>query len=364
MNVRSIIEEIQSRVERESRPSRSGPNVRDSDAVESELAALHDAYGRLYEIRNLVGQMPPSPGTLRARIGAHLVRLVQRMLFWYTPQILRFHNESAKTIGAMTALIERQSEMIAVLQKEMKALRAASVMASVPATQPVLSERQPVAASFEFSVQDRFRGSELDTSEKLLGWFEAITDAAGPADLSRRWLDLGCGRGEWLSIVARHGHAATGIDANPVAVAHCNESGWNAECAGAMEYLSAISDESLAVVTAFHVLEHLPMDYLRSLLPLIACKLQPGGILAIETPDPANLLMSSRDFWKDPTHHRPIPVELMELLFEHSGFEVVRRLHLNPAPPEEHLPFTEIEPVRRVDDLLYGCRDYGLIGRK
>jgi len=32
--------------------------------------------------------MPPVPKTLRGRIGSYVVRVVQRILFWYTPQIV------------------------------------------------------------------------------------------------------------------------------------------------------------------------------------------------------------------------------------------------------------------------------------
>jgi hypothetical protein len=34
-----------------------------------------------------IGGVPPEPPTMRGRIGAFLVHLVQRALFWYTPQI-------------------------------------------------------------------------------------------------------------------------------------------------------------------------------------------------------------------------------------------------------------------------------------
>ena len=46
-----------------------------------------------------VGSMPPAPPTFRGRIGAKLVRLVQRALFWYTPQLHAFHLQVFGRIG-------------------------------------------------------------------------------------------------------------------------------------------------------------------------------------------------------------------------------------------------------------------------
>jgi hypothetical protein len=51
-------------------------------------------------------------------------------------------------------------------------------------------------------------------------------------------------------------------------------------------------------------------------------------------------------------------------MLEFAGFAVIRRASLNPFPPEDRLPWTEIDVVRQVDRLLYDSRDYGVLGRK
>ena len=132
----------------------------------------------------------------------------------------------------------------------------------------------------------------------------------------------------------------------------------------ALDCLKGVQDESLAVMTAFHVVEHLPAAYFLEFVRLAARKLQSGGILALETPNPANILMGAHYFWNDPTHQRPIPPALMEFVFQYFGLSVVKRLELNPFPRQQQLPYTEIDLVRRVSDHFYGPRDYGLIGRK
>ena len=44
----------------------------------------------LEKTRSLIGQLPPEPPTFRGRMGAFFVKIVQRALFWYTPQIAGF----------------------------------------------------------------------------------------------------------------------------------------------------------------------------------------------------------------------------------------------------------------------------------
>jgi O-antigen chain-terminating methyltransferase len=55
-----------------------------------QLAELRSAIAALTASYALVGQTPPEPPTFRGRMGARLVKLVQRLLFWYTPQIVHF----------------------------------------------------------------------------------------------------------------------------------------------------------------------------------------------------------------------------------------------------------------------------------
>ena len=99
----------------------------------------------------------------------------------------------------------------------------------------------------------------------------------------------------------------------------------------------------------FHVVEHLPPEHLLALLPLIARKLRAGGLLAIETPNPGNLLMGSHYFWNDPTHRRPLPEALLRFMLEYTGFAVIEASGLNPFPAENHLPWTELDVVRQVE---------------
>lgn len=373
MNVQQVVKGIHARIESEqaAADASSGSSASLLSPVEiNELAALNVAYGRLYEIRNLVGQTPPSPNTFRARVGGHLIRLVQRMLFWYTPQIRRFHDETASVLASARILIERQFETIGELRRDVQALRRkhalaeqwsrGSTLEQPGQPPPVSAERDSLPPAFEFALQDHFRGLEGHTAEKLEIWLRTIE----AMEQEGAWLDIGCGRGEWLALAAHENRQLTGIDLNPASIEYCRAKGWHVEAADAIGYLASLADGSLSVITAFHVVEHIPMASLLKLVTEVARTLQPGGLFAVETPNARNILMGSHQFWNDPTHQRPIPAALLEFILNYCGLNTVKRLDLNPAPLEEHLPYGEIDLIRRMNELLYGPRDYGLIGRR
>ncbi len=364
VNVRDIVRQIHADIERGESIRADSPAS--NSAAKRQLTALRNSYARVYAVRHLAGTTPPSPDTLRGSLGKYLVRIVQRMLFWYTPQIHRFQDEATLLLDGLFRMVELQLDQIDSLRAEVTALRRDSWPSRTDSPQ-VAGGDSGVAgalpASFEYALQDHFRGSEQQTAIKLQVWLEAINGMANANQLKTgSWLDIGCGRGEWLQMVTKTGIRVTGIDPSSAVIAHCCEANLPAEKADALGWLERCPDASLAVITAFHVVEHLPPEGLVKLVQLAARKLQPRGILAIETPNPANLPMGAHRFWNDPTHQRPVPAALLRFVMNYFNVNVVKQLELNPCPEAEHLPFTEIEMVRRIDQLMYGPQDYGLIG--
>lgn len=410
MDVQRVVREIHARVEERTRVTSL------SQRENEELTALRSAYGRLFQMRNAVGRMPPSPNTFRARIGRYLVQVVQRGLFWYTPQIVAFHNEAAHTLDAAGDLIiwqlqrtgalarelqkvrEAQQEQISAFETEIQKLRVSQseriaaledtirrLRAEAQGLQAEIHRLETIAIAaihmrssaqgsenrvdaplsprdFEFHLQDHFRGSEQETAAKLQPYLTAIQSELTPIPRAP-WLDAGCGRGEWLELASGAGYSILGIDSNPAALARCRGKGLRAEEGDALSYLLSTKSASLAVITAFHLVEHWPFSYLLAFIQQAVRTLQPGGLLIIETPNPANLRMAAFHFWHDPTHCRVVPPALLEFAYQYFGLTVAKRLDMNPSPSNELLPFDEISLVRRLNEYLHGPQDYGLIGR-
>lgn len=178
-------------------------------------------------------------------------------------------------------------------------------------------------------------------------------------------LDLGCGRGEWLELLRQEGIAARGVDWNRLMVNECRERNLEAEQAEALEYLARTPDGSLGAVTILRLVEHFPLPHLVRLLDEVARVLRLGGTAIFETPNPENLLVSGRDFYRDPGRLHPIPAETLRFLVESRGLPPVEVLYLNPAGDSERLPESgESAVTRRFNRYFYGPRDYAVVSRK
>jgi SAM-dependent methyltransferase len=223
-----------------------------------------------------------------------------------------------------------------------------------------------------FELERRYRGTEEEIAERLSRYLPYL-EGRGPV------LDLGCGRGEALAILAARGVPAAGVDGSARMVALCRERGLAAEEGDLFERLAAAPPASLGGVVSFHVIEHLPAPSLDRLVRLAHRALLPGGVLILETPNPLSLVVAARNFWLDPTHRRPVHPESLHLLYELAGFDPIERLDLRPFPDAERLP--EIDLARlpeeqrpladrvnrlrdRLDEMLFGFQDYGMVGTK
>src|SRR5215218_7893707 len=221
----------------------------------------------------------------------------------------------------------------------------------------------PRFAAIYADFTEHFRGSTAEVSAKLEGYLPDVHRLAGPGGV----VDLGCGRGEWLALLRGAGVAARGVDANPAFVAAGRARGLDMELGDALGYLEALPPDSIDMVTAFHVIEHLATEDLLALLEAARGALRPGGCLLLETPNPTNLVMAACDFYNDPTHRSPLPPALTEYLVAAQGFRNVeiRPLHPKTPPP---MPTGSADPCARVHELvaqtLFGPQDYAVLGYK
>lgn len=172
-------------------------------------------------------------------------------------------------------------------------------------------------------------------------------------------LDLGCGRGEWLELLQQEGFAAHGVDLDEGMLAACHEQGLSVTCEDALAALEKLPDASQVLVSAFHLVEHLPFDAVRQLISQALRVLQPGGLLILETPNPENIVVGTNNFYLDPTHLRPLPAQLLEFAAQHQGFERTKVLRLQESPA------LAAETHTRLWDVFAGASpDYAVVAQK
>lgn len=216
--------------------------------------------------------------------------------------------------------------------------------------------------AFYARLEERFRGSRNDIKARQSIYLPYVQAAMAEAGAGRV-VDLGCGRGEWLEVMRDAGFDATGVDANEVFVATCTAAGLRVVDAEAVGYLGTLEDASVAVVSAFHLIEHLPLEALVRLLDEAHRVLRPGGRLILETPNPENLVVGACNFYLDPTHRHPLPPKLTQFVLEARGYGRIEVVPLHPVDPQ-WLQGQSNPAALTINHFIYGAQDYGVIARK
>jgi SAM-dependent methyltransferase len=212
--------------------------------------------------------------------------------------------------------------------------------------------------SFYKAFEDVYRGPREEVASRLrqyLPFLQPLKAATGQP----KAVDLGCGRGEWLELLDSLGFEYEGIDVDQDMLETCRAIGLNARKEDAHDYLELQPDESLDLVTAFHVIEHMTFDQMSAVIANAFRVLRPGGLLILETPNPENLVVATLSFYLDPTHIRPVPPLLLQFYVEYSGFSktVLARLQENPD-------LHDAQTVTLLDALGGVSPDYSIIALK
>ena len=214
--------------------------------------------------------------------------------------------------------------------------------------------------------EDRHRGPVADVREMLavyLPHFENRTKV----------LDIGCGRGEFLSLLRDAGIAAYGVDSDESMVNAGRAEGLDVVLEDAFDHLRGLERAAVDGIFCSQVAEHLETPRLLALLELCLAKLAPGGVIVMETPNPESLSILSRFFYTDLTHIRPIHPDALRWAMEAVGFEgvhvqrvqpVEEGVRLEPLPPElaaEEGWAAVAANIDRLNDVLFGPQNFAAV---
>jgi 2-polyprenyl-3-methyl-5-hydroxy-6-metoxy-1,4-benzoquinol methylase len=174
---------------------------------------------------------------------------------------------------------------------------------------------------FYKAFEDEFRGEEEEIKRKLT-FYTPLLKAYSEAYPSSKpkALDIGCGRGEMLSLYEELGFEAFGIDTNKIMVSYASSKGLHVELSDAISFLKAQDSNTYDVISLIHVLEHLPFEYAFELYKEVFRTLKEGGSFIIEFPYTDNIPMGTIDFYLDPTHLKPIHPKAVKFILEYDGF--------------------------------------------
>lgn len=168
-------------------------------------------------------------------------------------------------------------------------------------------------APFYVGFEELFRGPESLIRERLEAYLPLLADHA-PV------VDLGCGRGELLDLLAERGVEAWGVDADPEVAAAPLAKGHRVEVADACAALRLVAPSSLGAVFSSQFIEHVDPSTLAELIGVARRALRGGGRFIAETVNPHSIA-AFKTFWLDPTHQKPLFPETVLLLCRAAGFE-------------------------------------------
>lgn len=280
---------------------------------------------------------------------------------------------------SINGLKEGLTAEVVVLRREMEGYKAESALLRAKLTDALSrqvtaqvsfpeGQELPVLApsemsgleSFYFNFEQQFRGSEEVITERLKMYMEDIQDAHDRC--GGYILDMGCGRGEFLTLCKKMGLPGKGVDLNQVMACRCHERGLDVSYGDGIAYVRSLPDNSLCAFTAFQVIEHLSYELIWELLSAVLLKLKPGGIILLETVNPDSFV-PFKNFFVDPTHVKPLPSILLKFSMEAVGFRETSVKLSSPFDPKFMLK-GEDENTRKLNDLLFGHIDYSVTGRK
>jgi SAM-dependent methyltransferase len=198
--------------------------------------------------------------------------------------------------------------------------------------------------------EDRFRGTESAIIAKQSNYISTIRPLLPKPAFA---VDIGCGRCEWLKILAAEGLQVLGIDMNLAMIAEAKAAGINAVHSDALSWLGKQASASVDLITSFHVVEHLTPNDLLHILAEVARVLKKNGLVLIETPNPENIIVGACNFWTDITHKRPIPPPTLAFILEFLGLDQVECIRSG-------IPFAGADP----QNPLEAPQDYAIIAKK
>jgi O-antigen chain-terminating methyltransferase len=224
-----------------------------------------------------------------------------------------------------------------------------------------------------FLFEEKFRGSTEDIKNRQLIYLEYFKNC-------KNILDIGCGRGEFLSLMKEKGINANGIDMNEDMVLYCQKKGLDVSQNNALNHLTSLRDKSLDGIFSAQVVEHLQPAELISLIKLSYDKMQYGSYFIAETINPMCLSVFAASFYMDLSHVKPVHPETIKFLLESVGFRDVQlkfsssfseTTRLSKLAMTDNMSFEERfrlevlnQNIDKLNSLLYGYQDYAVIGKK
>jgi len=309
----------------------------------------------------------------------------QQELVQHHQELAHHQEETVDRMGRAEAEIGRLETKIACLGERVEVLlRLLSDLLTQTVGKHLPAERQGPSGALEAMADQTGYGFSYYACHRRVGGRPEDERAlyepfARLFEGQQKVLDLGCGRGVFLSLLREERIPSYGIDRDEDMVAACKTAGLEAIHAEVLEHLGHLEEDSLGGIFCAHLIEHLPKAQLMPFLNLCYTRLQPEAPIVLITPNGAGLTIFHHTFYKDPTHNQPLHPEAVRFLLESTGFRQIEVQFLSPMPQESKLHLLSLEgldpgqaalakilneDLEKLNELLYGPLDCAFVAYK
>lgn len=328
------------------------------DLVRAGIQALREAGGAdpaaLAEMLDLLVRLMDARDREWDALGSNHVGMIFKSMEWRVDRLAALYEDAAGLMKAFSLVRARLERLLSALEERRD-----------PAAVDVRAVLAPLEDAVYTGFETRFRGSREAVRDQLARYLPYFEPGA-PV------LDLGCGRGEFLALLAEKDVEAFGIDANGQMAAVCRDKGLHCVEGDLLDELAAVEDGTLGGIFSSQVVEHLTPAYLSRLLSLGYDKLKAGGTVVLETVNPTSVFALVQIFYLDLSHHKPLHPEALRYLVESAGFAETEILTSAPLEAEalRTLPGADEKTailngnIDRLNALLFAPANYAVVGRK
>ena len=270
-------------------------------------------------------------------------------------------------IERLTSEEEFLKSKLSSMEKKLKAApvqssETAAVQSAAPAAESSGSDYDDIDY---FDFENHFRGS-IDSIKKSQEFYLKYYRG------KKKVVDIGCGRGEFLSLMQDNGIPAEGVDIYEPYTEYCNMKGLKATCGDGCDFLE--KTEGVDGIFVGQVVEHLKPHQIIRLCNTAYERLEDGGCIILETPNPTSLSIYTNAFYIDPSHIKPVHPLTMQYYLEKAGFKDIEIIYTESSRPPFEIPPLKCaeaentaefnEAMKRVSDIIFGSQDYAVVAVK
>lgn len=135
-----------------------------------------------------------------------------------------------------------------------------------------------------------------------------------------RVVDLGCGEGHFVEMLAERGLEAVGVDRDEECCREASQRGIKVVCQDVFDYLRVMEEGAVDGIFSSHLVEHLPYQEVLELLSLCYQALAPGGAIVLTTPNVRGLFSHLEMFYMHFGHVTFYHPNLLCFLLQYRGF--------------------------------------------